>query len=203
MCRKGYLCIEAFGGFGYGLMNGCTPLAYLHAQDYWPGLHLWTWVRMHYVIHEEWYITSYMKSEKCIVKGTRKESRALWESLQWGLAAGMYSGLTYGLREARGVHDWEQKKRVAKEKVTARKMGLGVRLLPTSKEDFASAKRVKFSSKFNKNRDDKRALIKSHLSSQIRLIHPIQKEWNVRRRKEEINAASASKLLSGGFKLSS
>nr|XP_043614214.1 outer envelope pore protein 16-2, chloroplastic [Erigeron canadensis] len=29
------------------------------------------------------------------------------ESLQWGLAAGMYSGLTYGLREARGVHDWK------------------------------------------------------------------------------------------------
>lgn len=23
-----------------------------------------------------------------------------------GLAAGVYSGLTYGLKEARGVHDW-------------------------------------------------------------------------------------------------
>ena len=23
-----------------------------------------------------------------------------------GLAAGMYSGLTYGLKEARGTHDW-------------------------------------------------------------------------------------------------
>ncbi|XP_022864108.1 outer envelope pore protein 16-2, chloroplastic-like [Olea europaea var. sylvestris] len=29
------------------------------------------------------------------------------ESLQWGIAAGMYSGLTYGLKEARGVHDWK------------------------------------------------------------------------------------------------
>nr|GEY35359.1 outer envelope pore protein 16-2, chloroplastic-like [Tanacetum cinerariifolium] len=28
------------------------------------------------------------------------------ESIQWGVAAGMYSGLTYGLREVRGVHDW-------------------------------------------------------------------------------------------------
>ncbi|TYI61862.1 hypothetical protein E1A91_D10G203500v1 [Gossypium mustelinum] len=28
------------------------------------------------------------------------------ESLQWGLAAGLYSGLTYGLKEARGSHDW-------------------------------------------------------------------------------------------------
>ncbi|XP_043807154.1 outer envelope pore protein 16-2, chloroplastic isoform X2 [Manihot esculenta] len=35
------------------------------------------------------------------VKSTGKES------LQWGLAAGMYSGLTYGLREARGAHDWK------------------------------------------------------------------------------------------------
>lgn len=26
--------------------------------------------------------------------------------LQLGLAAGVYSGLTYGLSEARGVHDW-------------------------------------------------------------------------------------------------
>ncbi|CAB4293165.1 unnamed protein product [Prunus armeniaca] len=29
------------------------------------------------------------------------------ESLQWGLAAGVYSGLTYGLTEARGAHDWK------------------------------------------------------------------------------------------------
>ncbi|PWA47456.1 phospholipase D alpha 1 [Artemisia annua] len=55
----------------------------------------------------------------------------------------------------------EQKKIVAEEKVIARKMGLGVRQLPTSKEDLAAAKRVKFSSKFNKNIDDKQALIKS------------------------------------------
>ncbi|KAI3821780.1 hypothetical protein L1987_09352 [Smallanthus sonchifolius] len=36
-----------------------------------------------------------------LVKVTRKES------MQWGLAAGVYSGLTYGLKEARGVHDWK------------------------------------------------------------------------------------------------
>ncbi|EOY06684.1 Mitochondrial import inner membrane translocase subunit Tim17/Tim22/Tim23 family protein isoform 2 [Theobroma cacao] len=35
------------------------------------------------------------------VKSTGKES------LQWGLAAGLYSGLTYGLKEARGAHDWK------------------------------------------------------------------------------------------------
>ncbi|KAJ9555223.1 hypothetical protein OSB04_009837 [Centaurea solstitialis] len=41
------------------------------------------------------------KSVEALVKGTGKES------LQWGLAAGMYSGVTYGLKEARGVHDWK------------------------------------------------------------------------------------------------
>ncbi|CAN1194991.1 Outer envelope pore protein 16-2, chloroplastic [Linum perenne] len=41
------------------------------------------------------------RSLEAIVKNTGKES------LQWGLAAGVYSGLTYGLKEARGSHDWQ------------------------------------------------------------------------------------------------
>ncbi|KAL1334918.1 hypothetical protein HN51_063861 [Arachis hypogaea] len=41
------------------------------------------------------------KSLEAMVKHTGKES------LQWGLAAGIYSGLTYGLKEARGAHDWK------------------------------------------------------------------------------------------------
>eukprot|EP00258_Populus_trichocarpa_P049870 XP_024465889.1 outer envelope pore protein 16-2, chloroplastic isoform X2 [Populus trichocarpa] len=41
------------------------------------------------------------KSLEALVMNTGKES------LQWGLAAGVYSGLTYGLRESRGVHDWK------------------------------------------------------------------------------------------------
>ncbi|XP_042517107.1 outer envelope pore protein 16-2, chloroplastic-like [Macadamia integrifolia] len=41
------------------------------------------------------------KSLEAMVKNTGKES------LQWGLAAGMYSGLTFGLKEARGAHDWK------------------------------------------------------------------------------------------------
>ncbi|KAI3780203.1 hypothetical protein L2E82_10174 [Cichorium intybus] len=57
-----------------------------------------------------------------------------------------------------------QKKRVAEEEISAMKTGLGIRLLPASKEDTESAKHVKFSSKFNKNRDEKRALIKSSMS---------------------------------------
>ncbi|XP_054805357.1 outer envelope pore protein 16-2, chloroplastic-like isoform X1 [Prosopis cineraria] len=41
------------------------------------------------------------KSLEAMVKNSGKES------FQWGLAAGLYSGLTYGLKEARGVHDWK------------------------------------------------------------------------------------------------
>ncbi|CAK9235500.1 unnamed protein product [Sphagnum jensenii] len=29
------------------------------------------------------------------------------EALQWGLVAGMYTGITYATTEARGVHDWK------------------------------------------------------------------------------------------------
>ncbi|GAV70872.1 Tim17 domain-containing protein [Cephalotus follicularis] len=41
------------------------------------------------------------KSLEAMVKNTGKEA------VQWGLAAGLYSGLTYGLKEARGAHDWK------------------------------------------------------------------------------------------------
>jgi hypothetical protein len=41
------------------------------------------------------------RSLEAMVKSTGQES------LQWGLAAGIYSGLTYGLKEARGGHDWK------------------------------------------------------------------------------------------------
>ncbi|KAF9674254.1 hypothetical protein SADUNF_Sadunf10G0108300 [Salix dunnii] len=41
------------------------------------------------------------KSLEALVRNTGKES------LQWGIAAGVYAGLTYGLRESRGVHDWK------------------------------------------------------------------------------------------------
>ncbi|PNY02568.1 outer envelope pore protein 16-2 chloroplastic-like [Trifolium pratense] len=41
------------------------------------------------------------KSLEALVVNTGKEA------LQWGVAAGIYSGLTYGLKEARGAHDWK------------------------------------------------------------------------------------------------
>ena len=41
------------------------------------------------------------KSIEAMDKNTGKES------FQWGLAARLYSGLTYGLKETRGAHDWK------------------------------------------------------------------------------------------------
>ncbi|KAM0061093.1 putative saf4/Yju2 protein [Helianthus debilis subsp. tardiflorus] len=51
-------------------------------------------------------------------------------------------------KSLRGNLEYNQKKRVAEEELAARKMGLGIRLLPASEEDTAAAKCVKFSSNF-------------------------------------------------------
>ncbi|KAF5764061.1 putative saf4/Yju2 protein [Helianthus annuus] len=96
-----------------------------------------------------------------------------------------------------------QKKRVAEEEVAARKMGLGIRLLPETKEDVAAAKRVKFSSNFNKNRDEKRALIKSASIFSDSSASSSSRRLELEAKRRKINAASASKLLTGGFKPSS
>ncbi|KAM7271915.1 hypothetical protein ACFE04_031129 [Oxalis oulophora] len=111
----------------------------------------------------------------------------------------------YALNKALRARLRGQKKRVVAEEASSRKMGLGIRLLPKSEEDSAAAASVKFSHKFDKNRKDKRALIKSgsifpglagsSKSNKTRL------ELEAKRRK--ISAASASNLLTGGFKPSS
>lgn len=98
-----------------------------------------------------------------------------------------------------------QKKRVAEEEAASRKRGLSIRLLPASQQDADTAAEVKFSSKFDKNRKDKRALINatsifpglsaSSMSDKRRL------ELESKRRK--ISASQASSLLAGRFKPSS
>ncbi|OAY77648.1 Coiled-coil domain-containing protein 130 [Ananas comosus] len=110
----------------------------------------------------------------------------------------------YSLNRALRDRLRSQKKRVAEETEVARKMGLAVRLLPPSSEDAAAAAAVRFSSKFEKNRRDKRAAIKaasifvepsSSASGSKRL------ELELKRRK--IKAATASALLAGRVKPSS
>ncbi|GFZ18463.1 coiled-coil protein [Actinidia rufa] len=98
-----------------------------------------------------------------------------------------------------------QKKRVVEEEVASRKKGLGLRLLPVSEEDSAAAACMKFSSKFEKNRKDKRALIKAAsifpCSSGSYTSGAKRVELESKRRK--IQAATASSLLVGVFKPSS
>lgn len=98
-----------------------------------------------------------------------------------------------------------QKKRVAEEEKVSRKMGLGIRLLPSAKEDAAAAACTKFSSKFEKNRRDKRALI--HASSifdgSSGYSMPDKKRLELESKRRKICASAASNILTGGFKPSS
>ncbi|KAF2310936.1 hypothetical protein GH714_018614 [Hevea brasiliensis] len=105
----------------------------------------------------------------------------------------------YALNKALRARLRSKRKELPEEEVISRKMGLGIRLLPTTKEDSAAAANVKFSSKFEKNRKDKRALINAtsifpessgpSLSSKKRL------ELEIKRRK--ISAAATSTFISG------
>ncbi|PSR88239.1 Coiled-coil domain-containing protein, partial [Actinidia chinensis var. chinensis] len=111
----------------------------------------------------------------------------------------------YSLNKALRAQLRNQKKRVVEEEVASRKKGIGLRLLPVSEEDTAAAACMKFSSKFEKNRKDKRALIKAAsifpCSSGSYTSGAKRVELESKRRK--IQAATASSLLVGVFKPSS
>lgn len=111
----------------------------------------------------------------------------------------------YALNKALRAKLRGQKKRVAEEEAACRKMGLGMRLLPASEEDAASASQVKFSSKFDRNRKNKLALIKSSsiFSSPSASSMKNKKHLELESKRRKICAAAASNLLSGGFKPSS
>lgn len=98
-----------------------------------------------------------------------------------------------------------QKKRVAEEEAACRKKGLGMRLLPASKEDAEVATRVKFSSKFERNRKEKRALINSSsiFPGLASSSDSSAKKLELEAKRRKIKAAAASNLLVGGFKPSS
>lgn len=82
---------------------------------------------------------------------------------------------------------------------------MGIRLLPKSEEDIAAASNVKFKSKFEKNRKDKRALIHSSSifpESSYSMSSSSKKRLDLESKRRKISAASASSLLRGGFKAS-
>eukprot|EP01018_Ginkgo_biloba_P025560 Gb_12375 [translate_table: standard] len=97
-----------------------------------------------------------------------------------------------------------QKKRVAEETAHARKRGLGIRLLPPSKEDADVAANVKFTSKFEMNRKDKRAAINgSSIFSNSYGSKSTDKQLYLLAKKRKIDAAAAHNSLCGKFKPSS
>lgn len=110
----------------------------------------------------------------------------------------------YALNKALRAQLRGQKKRVAEEEASSRKMGLSMRILPASKEDSAAAARVKFSSKFEKNKKDKRALINAaSIFSEPSGSSLSSKRLELESKRRKISAAAASNILTGGFKPSS
>ncbi|GER31923.1 coiled-coil domain-containing protein [Striga asiatica] len=99
----------------------------------------------------------------------------------------------------------DQKNRVAQEEAHSRKSGLGLRLLPASKEDEAAASRIKFATNFERNRKDKRALIQaaSIFSGPSNSSGPQKRRLELEAKRRKIDATKASRLLGGGIKPSS
>ncbi|CAN6445985.1 unnamed protein product [Victoria cruziana] len=97
-----------------------------------------------------------------------------------------------------------QKRRIADEEAAARKMGLGIRLLPASKEDAEVASRVKFAPKFDTNRRDKRAAIKaSPIFPGSSAPDSAKRRIELETKRRKIKAAAASAALAGSFRPSS
>lgn len=110
----------------------------------------------------------------------------------------------YSLNRALRAQLRGQKKRVAEEEAACRKKGLAIRLLPAAKEDTAAAAQVKFPTKFDRNRKDKRALINAaSIFSQPSGSSASNQRLELESKRRKISAAAASKLLAGGFKPSS
>ncbi|KAE8661395.1 putative Clavata3/esr-related 12 [Hibiscus syriacus] len=107
----------------------------------------------------------------------------------------------YALNKALRAKLRGQKKRVLEEESASRKMGLSIRLLPASEEDGASAAGVKFPSKFERNRKDKRALIKaaSIFPGSSGSSSSNKKRLELESKRRKICAAAASNLLTGGI----
>lgn len=94
-----------------------------------------------------------------------------------------------------------QKRKVAEEEEVSRRVGLGIRLLPLSQEDAASAAGIRFASKFERNRKDKRAAIKaSSIFPESSGSASGSRRLELESKRRKIKATVASALLSGRIK---
>lgn len=111
----------------------------------------------------------------------------------------------YSLNKALRAQLRGQKKRVAEEEGACKKLGLGIRLLPASKDDAAAAARVEFPSQFEKCRKDKRALIiaSSIFPGPSGSCTKEKRRLDLESKRRKIKAAAASNVLASGFKPSS
>ncbi|AQK46431.1 Nuclear protein-like [Zea mays] len=109
----------------------------------------------------------------------------------------------YALNRALRDRLRSQKKRVAEEKKSARKIGLGVRLLPPSAEDATAAASVKFASKFEKSRRDKRAAIKAASIFPESSSSASHGKPDLVLKRRNIKAGAATALMAGRVKPSS
>ncbi|WOL09352.1 Coiled-coil domain-containing protein [Canna indica] len=107
----------------------------------------------------------------------------------------------YNLNRSLRTRLRNQKRKVVEEEKTSRKMGLGIRLLPPSKEDTATAAAIRFPSKFDKNRKDKRAAIKaSSIFPQSSTSTSASRRIELESKRRKIKATAASALLAGRVK---
>lgn len=95
----------------------------------------------------------------------------------------------YSLNRALRTHLRGQKKRVAQEEDTSRKIGLGIRLLPRSEEDSSAFAKVKFHPKFESNCKNKRAAIRT---SSIFSSSLSDRKLDLESKRRRILAASSS-----------
>ncbi|KAL4180969.1 hypothetical protein AMTRI_Chr12g235020 [Amborella trichopoda] len=97
-----------------------------------------------------------------------------------------------------------QRKRVAEEEATARKMGLGIRLLPASKEDSDVAASVKFAPQFDRNKRERRDAINNQpLFSKSSGSESIKRKLELMEKRRKIKASAANAMLLGSTKPSS
>eukprot|EP00252_Welwitschia_mirabilis_P008930 TRINITY_DN2119_c0_g1_i1.p1 TRINITY_DN2119_c0_g1~~TRINITY_DN2119_c0_g1_i1.p1 ORF type:complete len:313 (+),score=71.22 TRINITY_DN2119_c0_g1_i1:230-1168(+) len=97
----------------------------------------------------------------------------------------------------------QQKKRVAEETAYAKEKGLGIRLLPPSKEDAELAAKVKFAAKFDRNKKDKRKAIMSSSIFSTKYSDCRDNKLELLAKRRRVDAAAAHTSLCGKFKPSS
>ncbi|CAA7402022.1 unnamed protein product [Spirodela intermedia] len=108
----------------------------------------------------------------------------------------------YSLNRALRTHLRDQKKRVAQEEDASTRLGLGIRLLPRSEEDSSASARVKFPPKFERNRKDRRAAIRSSsiFGAPSKSSPGGDQRPVLEAKRRRIQAAAASALLAGSVR---